>query len=77
MEQKKYNKNNTCFKRVKRMLREYDHLYTYKSSKKIYLAKTSSKYLLIELKDEKKSLSLLSRQPVIVSKENGVLLFPK
>ena len=56
------------------------HYYTYHSAKKIYLACTPSKYILLEKKDVKPSvitLSLVSRNTVVISKENGILLFPK
>ena len=56
------------------------HVYTYHSAKKIYLACTPSKYLLLEKKDIKPSvltLSLVSRNTVVISKENGMLIFPK
>ncbi len=55
------------------------HLYTYYSAKKIYLACTPSKYILLEKKDVKPSvltLSLVSRNTVVISKENGMLIFP-
>ena len=55
------------------------HLYTYLSAKKIYLACTPSKYILLEKKDVKPSvlsLSLVSRNTVVISKENGMLIFP-
>ena len=56
------------------------HVYTYHSAKKIYLACTPSKYILLEKKDMKPSvltLSLVSRNTVVISKENGMLIFPK
>ena len=56
------------------------HVYTYHSAKKIYLACTPSKYILLEKKDIKPSvltLSLVSRNTVVISKENGMLIFPK
>ena len=56
------------------------HYYTYHSAKKIYFAKTPSKYILLEKKDVKPSvitLSLVSRNTVVISKESGMLLFPK
>ena len=55
------------------------HLYTYLSAKKIYLARTPSKYILLEKKDVKPSvltLSLVSRNTVVISKDNGMLIFP-
>ena len=55
------------------------NLYTYLSAKKIYLACTPSKYILLEKKDVKPSvltLSLVSRNTVVISKENGMLIFP-
>ena len=57
-----------------------NNLYTYLDSKKIYLATTKEKYLLIEKKSSKeqeKSISLISRNIKITDKENGLLLFPK
>ena len=56
------------------------HLYTFHSAKKIYFAKTPSKYMLMEKKvscTNTKVLSLVSRNTVLISKEDGVLLFPK
>ncbi|MBR3211196.1 MAG: hypothetical protein IKF71_04595 [Bacilli bacterium] len=55
-------------------------LYTYQSAKKIYFTKTPSKYFLIEKKTTTpttKVLSLVSRNTVLISRENGILLFPK
>lgn len=60
-------KNNKC-------------LYTFYSAKKIFLAHTPSKFILMEkLEDHfaKKSLSLVSRNTVVISKNGGVLLFPR
>ena len=51
-------------------------LYNYYSSKKIYLASTPSKLLLLEKKKSKPVLSLVSRNPVIINTKNGMLLFP-
>lgn len=55
------------------------NLYTYLDSKKIYLASTKEKYMLIEKLDTKqeKSISLISRNTIITDKDNGLLLFPK
>lgn len=56
------------------------NLYTYHSAKKIYFAHTPSKYLLMEKKMSSPStrvISLVSRNTVVISKENGALLFPK
>lgn len=58
------------------------NLYTFHSAKKIYLAHTPEKYILME-KNEKQSaadrrvLSLLSRNTVVISRDGGMLLFPK
>ena len=55
------------------------NLYTFYSAKKIYFAHTPSKYLLMEKKASSPStrvLSLVSRNTVVINKENGVLLFP-
>ena len=55
-------------------------LYTFQSAKKIYFTKTPSKYFLIEKKNTTpatKVLSLVSRNTILISSENGVLLFPK
>lgn len=57
-----------------------NNLYTYLDSKKIYLATTKEKYLLIEKKQTKeqdKSISLVTRKTTIIDKDNGLLLFPK
>ena len=58
---------------------EKKSLYTFHSAKKIYFAQTSSKYLLIEKKNnsEIKTVSLSKRNTIIKSKENGILIFPK
>lgn len=55
-------------------------LYTYQDAKKIYFTKTPSKFFLIEKKSitpATKVLSLVSRNTILISGENGVLLFPK
>ena len=55
-------------------------LYTFYSAKKIYYAQTPSKCLLIEKKESSPStrvLSLVSRNTILYSKEEGILLFPK
>lgn len=55
-------------------------LYTFYSAKKIYLARMSSKIVLLEKKetdDFSKTLSLKERNTVVISKENGMLLFPR
>ena len=57
-----------------------DNLYTYLNSKKIYLTMTKEKYMLIEkiqTPEQEKSISLVTRNTTITSKENGLLLFPK
>ena len=56
------------------------NLYTFQAAKKIYFAQTPSRYLLMELRETSPStkvLSLVSRNAVVISKENGMLLFPK
>ena len=56
------------------------NLYTFESAKKIYFTKTPSKYFLIEKKNttpNTKVLSFISRNTILISSENGVLLFPK
>ena len=56
------------------------NLYTFRSAKKIYFAQTPSKYLLMEKKESSPStrvLSLFSRNTFLISRENGILLFPK
>lgn len=50
-------------------------LYNFYSAKKIYLAATPSKFLLVE-KKSKPVLSLVSRNTVIINTKNGMLLFP-
>ena len=50
-------------------------LYNFYSAKKIYLASTPSKLLLVE-KKEKPVLNLVSRNTVIINTKNGMLLFP-
>lgn len=56
------------------------NLYTFYSAKKIYLARTPSKLVLLEKKENVKpsvkSLSLCTRNTVVISKKNGILLFP-
>lgn len=55
-------------------------LYTFYSAKKIYLTHTPSSFLLVEKKTENYNsgvLSLSSRNTVVISGENGILLFPK
>jgi len=51
-------------------------LYTYESSKTIYITKTPSSYQLIE-KVKNKSISLLKRKIVIEDKNKGIILFQK
>lgn len=51
-------------------------LYNYYSSKKIYLACTPSKLVLLEKKKTKPVLSLVSRNTVVINTKNGMLLFP-
>ena len=64
-------------------LKQYNankNLYTYHSAKKIYFACTPSKFILLEKKESKPSvitLSLVSRNTVVISKKNGMLIFPK
>lgn len=56
------------------------NLYVFRSAKKIYFAQTPSKYLLMEKKEtvpSRKAVSLVSRNTVVISRENGVLLFPR
>ena len=56
------------------------NLYTFYSAKKIYFAQTPSKYLLMEKRETSPStkvVSLVSRNTVLISKENGMLLFPR
>ena len=55
-------------------------LYTFYSAKKIYFTQTPSKYLLLEVNETQKNnqvVSLASRNTVVVSKDSGMLLFPK
>lgn len=55
-------------------------LYAFYSAKKIYLAQTPSSFLLIEKKTDNYNsgvLSLSSRNTVVISKDNGMLIFPK
>lgn len=54
-------------------------LYNFYSANKIYLACTPSRIMLLEKKDRKsnvKSISLVSRNAVVVNKKTGILLFP-
>lgn len=51
-------------------------LYNYCSSKKIYLACTPSRLVLLEKKKNKQVLSLVSRNTVIINTKTGMLLFP-
>jgi len=51
-------------------------LYNYYSAKKIYLACTPSKLVLLEKKKTKPVLSLVSRNTVIINSKTGMLLFP-
>ncbi|MBP5678980.1 MAG: hypothetical protein J6X28_04055 [Bacilli bacterium] len=53
--------------------------YTFYSAKKLYFARTPSKCLLMEKNEVPKNrgLSLNSRRTTIMSRENGILLFPK
>ncbi len=56
------------------------NLYTFYSAKKIYFAQTPSKYLLMEKRETSPStkvVSLVSRNTVLISRENGMLLFPR
>ena len=56
------------------------NLYTFQAAKKIYFTRTPSKCLLVEKKvcdTNTKVLSLVSRNTVLISKENGILLFPR
>lgn len=57
------------------------NVYTFYSAKKIYLAHLPQKYILMEKKNEVKGdqriLSLVSRNPVIINKKNGMLLYPR
>lgn len=56
-------------------------LYTFYSAKKLYLAHLPQKYILMEMKDEyrndRRVLSLVSRNAVVVSKAGGMLLYPR
>ena len=72
------------FNQIKRSIQNSKNdkksLYTFHSAKKLYIAQTPSKYFLIEKKDSNssiKSLSLSSRNTIITSKENGIVIFPK
>lgn len=72
--------NLSQYKRTSNCKSEKKSLYTFMSAKKIYLAQTPSKYFLIEKKDgssEIKSLSLSSRNTIIMNNENGIMIFPK
>ncbi len=51
-------------------------IYTYLDSKKIYFISKRGKYMLIEKNNTKKVLSLVSRNTVVIDKNNGILLFP-
>ncbi len=51
-------------------------VYTYFDSKKIYFTSLGSKYMLVEKKQDNKSISLISRNTVIMNK-NGIVLFSK
>ncbi len=55
-------------------------LYNFYSAKEIYLARTPSKVILLEkknqIKSNIKSISLASRNTVVVNKKTGILLFP-
>lgn len=51
------------------------NLYTFHSAKKIYIAQTPSKYLLIEKKSGPRALNLISRKAAIFS--YGIPVFPK
>lgn len=54
-------------------------LYNFYDAKEIYLARTPSKYFLLEKKEKKNkklALNLLSRNIVVINK-NGMLLFPE
>ena len=55
------------------------NLYTYYSAKKLHLSYKSSKYLLLEKVEPKEieSISLTTRNTMVISKENGILLFPR
>lgn len=58
------------------------NLYTFHSAKKIYLAHTPEKYILMEKNEsrnvaDRRVLSLLSRNTVVISRDGGMLLFPK
>lgn len=61
------------------VIEENKCVYTFDSAKKIYLAHTASKLILLEKKTESKVkvFSLLDRNPVVISKDNGMLLFPR
>ena len=55
------------------------NLYTFCSARKIYFAKTKAKSMLIEKKDYHTNcvISLVSHNPIIYCKNNGMVLFPK
>lgn len=63
-------------------IKDNKNLYTFHSAKKLYLAHTSEKYILMEIKENKtvidrKVLSLVSRNTVVLSRDGGMLLFPR
>lgn len=56
------------------------NVYTFHSAKKIFFARTPSKTMLLEKKDNKtkiKAVSLISRNPIVFNKDSGMLLYPK
>ncbi len=54
------------------------NIYTFYSAKKIFFAMTPSRAMLLEKKEDKiKAISLISRNPIVISKDSGMLLFPK
>ena len=55
------------------------NVYTYCSARKIYFAKTEAKSMLIEKKDYHTNcgISLVSHNPIIYCKNNGMLIVPK
>lgn len=56
------------------------NVYTYYSAKKIFFAMTPSKAMLLEKKEDNtrvKAISLISRNPIVISKDTGMLIFPK
>ena len=55
-------------------------IYKFHSAKKIYLTRTTSQYLLVEKDDDisrMKSLSLSTRDTIVTSSNNGIMIFPK